>query len=228
MIVPVRWWDPSASWRALGQKDEAQLSGTASLWLLPPLIPALCALFGSYVYGWDLIDSEAVKLSLADALTLSIALYVFIVLGTLIVAKITQTIYAGIGSQNVSFKRCLIMICASIGPVCLSGFVLLNFSPMAALVVFIIAAVWSGILLWTALQDFLPISSSNDVPVMGSVFGVSLLTLSAVFIITTLLWSNLTAGDFRPEAENIAPAATLNAPAATPSTASDDSKIPYE
>lgn len=227
MIVPVRWWAPSASWRALGQKSDTQLGGTTALWLLPPALPALCAFFGSYSYGWDLLDNEAVKLSLSSALALGIALYLFIVLGSWIVAKITQTTYSGIGSQNVSFKRCLTMICASIGPFCLSGLVLLNFSPMAALTVFIIAAIWSGILLWTALQDFLPITSSNDVPVMGSVFGASLLTLSAVFVITTLLWSNLTQGDFRPEAENALPPAVSSSEISAPSTA-DDSEIPYE
>jgi hypothetical protein len=179
---------PDRAWTAIRQQEDAHSLHYLKHLLLLALIPSVCLFIGVTFVGWSLVDDERVRLSPGSALQLCVALYLTIVLGTLIMGGFVRWM-ARAFEVRPNLNQCIGFIAYVITPFLLAGISGLYPNRWLAALVLLFAGLYSTYLLFTGLPVFMRQRSSQSFLYAASIWGVALLVLVTILVNMILLWT---------------------------------------
>ncbi len=180
-------YSPEKEWQDIA-KGSRSVFQIYLLFVIPmTLIPTISAFIGSSYVGWGLVGEKLVKLTVENAVLLSLAAFVALCTAVAVVAYLIQWMAITYGG-NPSFKRCVALAAYSATPLFLVGIVGLYPVLWVDTLLTLIAIGFSVKLLFTGVPIMMDIEKDKAFLFANSILTVCMIMVIGLFAITVLFW----------------------------------------
>lgn len=179
---------PEKAWHQIIRAEERNHWQYLPHLLLFSLVPVVSLYLGTWLTGWTLAENERVRLDGASALQLSAALYVTILLGTVIMGACIRGI-AYTFERKPSLNQCIAFTAYLLTPFFLAGLAGLYPSRPLALIALGAASVYATFLLYVGFPIYMHVRQSKGFFFASAVWGIGLLVLVTILVSMILYWN---------------------------------------
>jgi len=154
------------------------------------LISPVCAYISTTQIGWQVGDGQVTKLTAQSAIQLNLITYVAILVGVFGLGWTIDWMSKTYGGKHDEYAANGIALAAySSTPLFIAGFSLLYPVPIFNMLIFLLAAVYAGYLIYDGLPIVLGIPKERAMLFSGAILTTSLVYLVATRVGTVVLWS---------------------------------------
>lgn len=179
---------PEKAWHQILREEERNGWHYLPHLLLFSLLPALCLYLGTHFTGWTLAENERVRLDGPSALQLALALYVTILLGTLLMGACIRGLAYSF-ARRPTLNQCVAFTAYLITPFFLAGLAALYPSRPLAIVCLGAASLYATFLLYVGFPIFMQVRQSKGFFFASAIWGVGLLLLVTILVSMILHWN---------------------------------------
>jgi hypothetical protein len=179
---------PREEWQAI--RDERCSAGKCfcSHVLILAAIPVICGFIGTTQVGWEIGGREAIKLTTASALKISLVYYITILVAVFTIGKLIHWMGETYGTRP-PLAQCIALAAYTATPLFLVGIMQIYPVLWLNLLVGLPALAYSVYLLYTGVPVMMEISEERGFLFSSAVLAVGLVTLVAVLAATVIMWS---------------------------------------
>ncbi|MBS3803747.1 MAG: YIP1 family protein [Oleiphilaceae bacterium] len=182
---------PDEEWKSIRKEHVTPRRVYVAYVLVLATIAPICAYISTAYFGWSVgDDNRVVKLSEASALQLSVLSYLAILVGVFSLGFAINWMAKTYGAQEEHDRSNAIALASyACTPLFLAGFALLWPVPWFNALVFLLAMVYSGYLMYDGLPIVMRIPRAQAVMYVGALLTVALVILVATRAGSVILWS---------------------------------------
>lgn len=195
---------PEKAWHQIIREEERNGWYYLPHLLLFSLLPAICLYIGTHFTGWTLAEDERVRLDGMSALQLSLALYLTILLGTLIMGACIRGLAYSF-ARRPTLNQCVAFTAYLITPFLLSGLAGLFPSRPLAIVALGVASLYATFLLYIGFPIYMHTRQSKGFFFASVIWGVGLLVLVTILVSMILHWQVVLMPEYLDPANTRAP-----------------------
>lgn len=177
---------PVEEWTAIRCENETlgtALAHAASL----ALIPAVCAFFGTTVYGWQIGAGDPVKLTVESASIMALLYYLVLVAAVCSVGWMIHWMGETYGSKQ-PLSQCMVLAAYVPTPLFLVGFLQVYPALWLNLVAGLPALAYTVFLLYTGVPVLMQVPPERGFLFSSSILAVGLVGLVGLLATTAVLW----------------------------------------
>jgi len=152
-------------------------------------IPVVCGFIGTTQVGWEIGGREAIKLTTASALKISVLYYITMLVAVFTIGKLIHWMGETYGTKQ-PLAQCIALAAYTATPLFLVGIMQLYPLLWLNLLVGLPALAYSVYLLYTGVPVMMDISEERGFLFSSAVLAVGLVTLVAVLAATVIMWSS--------------------------------------
>lgn len=179
---------PETAWHELRDNADQHPAAYLPLWLLMPLLPAVCLFIGTTQVGWRLPGNEETQLlSLASGALLAFWCYAGLVAGIVIIAYLTRWVLFRT-EVRPDLNRSMGFSTAVALPLMLAGLAALLPSRWLLLLAAGAATLYSGWLLFIGLPIYMRLTQRSAAFYSGCILGLGFLALLTTAFAFLELW----------------------------------------
>lgn len=181
---------PDEEWMSIRREHSNPLKLYGAYIALLALISPICAYISTTQFGWQVGDGQLTKLTTQSAFQLSALTYMTMLIGVFGLGWMIDWMANTYGGKHDEYAANGIALAAySATPLFLAGFALLYPEPAVNMTVFLIAAAYSGYLIYDGLPIVMKIDKDRAVLFSGAILTVALVYLVATRVGTVVIWS---------------------------------------
>jgi len=181
--------NPDAEWDNIRDKKYSPAQVYITYVGLLALITPICAFISTTMYGWEVTEGRVIKLTVSSSLQLNILTYGAMLFGVFalgwMIDWMAQT-YGGDKEENQSQGIALTAYACT--PLFLAGFALLYPVPWVNMLVYLIAAGYSGYLIYRGILVLMGIDPDRAVMFGGAILTVALVMLVSTRVGSVIIW----------------------------------------
>ena len=178
---------PDQEWQEIRGEEETISHMYLTHVLILAAIPALCAYFGTTEVGWRIGNGEAVKLTAASALQMTIMSYLAMLAGVAVMGAFIHWM-ARTYDSNPTFTQCVVFAAYCATPLFVGGIAALYPSLWLGMFIGTAAICYTVYLLYAGIPTFMNIPSDEGFMFSSSVLAVGLVVLVAMIACSVILW----------------------------------------
>lgn len=178
---------PDQEWQEIRGEEETISHMYLTHVLILAAIPAICAYFGTTEVGWRIGDGEAVKLTAASALQMTIMSYLAMLAGVAVMGAFIHWM-ARTYDSNPTFTQCVVFAAYCATPLFVGGVAALYPSLWLGMFIGTAAICYTVYLLYAGIPTFMNIPSDEGFMFSSSVLAVGLVVLVAMIACSVILW----------------------------------------
>jgi len=179
---------PREEWKSI--RDERCSVGKCfcSHVLVLAAIPVVCGFIGTTQVGWEIGGREAIKLTTASALKISVLYYITMLVAVFTIGKLIHWMGETYGTKQ-PLAQCIALAAYTATPLFLVGIMQLYPLLWLNLLIGLPALAYSVYLLYTGVPVIMEISEERGFLFSSAVLAVGLVALVAVLAATVIMWS---------------------------------------
>jgi hypothetical protein len=180
---------PREEWKSI--RDERCSVGKCfcSHVLVLAAIPVVCGFIGTTQVGWEIGGREAIKLTTASALKISVLYYITMLVAVFTIGKLIHWMGETYGTKQ-PLAQCIALAAYTATPLFLVGIMQLYPLLWLNLLIGLPALAYSVYLLYTGVPVMMEISEERGFLFSSAVLAVGLVALVAVLAATVIMWSS--------------------------------------
>ena len=178
---------PDQEWQEIRGEEESISHMYLTHVLILAAIPAICAYFGTTEVGWRIGSGEAVKLTAASALQMTIMTYLAMIAGVAVMGAFIHWM-ARTYDSNPTFTQCVVFAAYTATPLFIGGLAALYPHLWLGMIVGTVAICYTVYLLYVGIPTFMNIPEDEGFMFSSSVLAVGLVVLVAMIACSVILW----------------------------------------
>ncbi|PTB84870.1 hypothetical protein CWE22_04820 [Pseudidiomarina aestuarii] len=179
---------PLEEWKTIDQRHESMTFALSHI-LLVALIPCLAAYYASAHLGWSIGAREASFLTQSSAITLSVAMYLGIIVAAFALAYLIHWMAKTFGAAP-TFTQSMELAAYTATPAIMSGVAALYPELWFVTMAFLAGVAYSVYLLYTGVPILMHIPEERGFIYASSVVTAGLIMLVVLMVTSAILWTN--------------------------------------
>ena len=178
---------PDEEWQEIRGEEESISHMYLTHVLILAAIPALCAYFGTTEVGWRIGAGEAVKLTPASAIQMTVMSYLAMLAGVAVMGAFIHWM-ARTYDSSPTLTQCIVFAAYCATPLFVGGVAALYPSLWLGMLVGTVAVCYTVYLLYAGIPTFMGIHQDEGFMFSSSVLAVGLVVLVAMIACSVILW----------------------------------------
>lgn len=179
---------PLEEWKTIDQRHESMTFALSHI-LVVALIPCLAAYYASAHLGWSIGAREASFLTQSSAITLSVAMYLGIIVAAFALAYLIHWMAKTFGAAP-TFTQSMELAAYTATPAIMSGVAALYPELWFVTMAFLAGVAYSVYLLYTGVPILMHIPEERGFIYASSVVTAGLIMLVVLMVTSAILWTN--------------------------------------
>lgn len=179
---------PLEEWKTIDQRHESMTFALSHI-LLVALIPCVAAYYASAHLGWSIGAREASFLTQSSAVTLSVAMYLGIIVAAFALAYLIHWMAKTFGAAP-TFTQSMELAAYTATPAIMSGVAALYPELWFVTMAFLAGVAYSVYLLYTGVPILMHIPEERGFIYASSVVTAGLIMLVVLMVTSAILWTN--------------------------------------
>jgi len=188
--APGMFTRPAAEWNTIREEGASASQIYIAYACILALITPVCAFISTTMFGWEVTEGRVIKLSTSSSLQLNILTYGAMLFGIFVLGWMIDWMaktYGGQQEKNITQGIALTAYACT--PLFLAGFALLYPVPWVNMLVYLIAACYSGYLIYSGIPILMGIDKDRAVMFGGAILTVALVMLVSTRVGSVIIWS---------------------------------------
>ena len=181
---------PNKEWDSIRKEHASPAHIYIAYVSLLALISPVCAFISTTHFGWEVTEGRLIKLSTLSSLQLNVLTYFAMLAGIFALGWVIDWMAKTYGGKHDEYAANGIALAAySCTPMFLAGLALLYPVPWFNMLVFLVAAAYSGYLMYDGIPIVMQVNKDQAVMFGGAILTVALVMLVATRVGSVIIWS---------------------------------------